>query len=155
MITKEQILNLIQPQLEEDECYLVSLKVGANNAISVEVDSFNSVTIDYCVKISRLIEGSLDREAEDFELEVASPGLSQPFKVFQQYLKNIGNEVEIFPKNEKPLKGILISADEKSISIQYSEKKAVEGKKKKETVEVKREISFDEILKTQLVISFK
>ncbi|MFC0877703.1 ribosome assembly cofactor RimP [Saccharicrinis sp. FJH2] len=155
MITKDQIENIISEKLVQDDVFIVDLNVTASNKITLHIDSDTGVDIDYCVAVSRLIEGSFDRETDDFDLEVSSAGLSQPFKVFRQYKKNVGKDVTVTPKNGKPLTGLLKSVNEDGIELQTTEKLAIEGKKKKEIVDVVHKLSFDEIAKTEVVIKFK
>ena len=83
MISTELVYSFIEEKLKEDDVFVVELKVSKSNQITVLIDSDSGVNISYCVDISRLIEGSLDREEEDFELEVSSPGVG-PFKVWRQ-----------------------------------------------------------------------
>lgn len=155
MITKEQIENVIADKLSKDDVFIVDLNVTTSGKITLHIDADEGVNIDYCVEISRLIEGSLNRDEEDFELEVSSAGLSQPFKVFRQYKKNIGNDVTVTPKDGKPLTGVLKSVSEEGIELETEEKVAVEGKKKKTVVPVLHKFSFDNIAKAEVVIKFK
>lgn len=155
MIDEKKIFNIIDGIVKEKDAYIVDLKVSASNKIIVEVDSFDSVTIDDCVEISRLIENNLDREKEDFELEVSSPGLSVPFKVWQQYQKNMGEEVETVLKNGSKIKGILTEVTDEAVVLEETKKQKVEGKKKKQTVVEKHQLTFDQIKSTKVVIKFK
>ncbi|MCW3787192.1 ribosome assembly cofactor RimP [Plebeiibacterium sediminum] len=154
MITKEQISTLIQEKLEADDCFLVDLKISTGNKITVLIDSMSGISIDYCIQISRLIEGSLDREVEDFELEVSTPGLGQALKVKQQYVKNIGREVEVTLLNAAPHKGILTEVTENGFTIEEEKKVKIEGKKKKELKIFSHNYTFDEIKSVKVVISF-
>jgi ribosome maturation factor RimP len=94
MIDKTKIADLVAGKLEEN-MFLVDISVSTNNVIHVEIDCFTGLTIDQCVAFSRHIESGLDRDNQDFELQVSSPGAGQPFKVWEQYRKNIGREVEL------------------------------------------------------------
>ncbi len=154
MITKEQINTLIQEKLVADDCFLVDLKISTGNKITVLIDSLSGINIDYCIQISRLIEGSLDREVEDFELEVSTPGLGQALKVHQQYVKNIGREVEVTPLNAAPHKGILTEVSENGFTVEEEKKVKIEGKKKKELKIFSHNYTFDEIKSVKVVISF-
>ncbi|MCW3805078.1 ribosome assembly cofactor RimP [Plebeiibacterium marinum] len=154
MITKELINTIIEEKLTSDECYLVDLKVSAGNKITVLIDSLIGINIDYCIQISRLIEGSLDREVEDFELEVSTPGLGQAFKVHQQYVKNIGRDIEVIPLEGAPLKGKLTEVSDECFTIQEEKKVKIEGKKKKELKTFSHNYKFDEIKSAKLIISF-
>jgi len=105
--------------------------------------------------MSRHVESMLDREEADFELLVSSPGLDQPFKVIQQYHKNIGREVSVVKTSGEKLKGLLSKVDEESISIEFTTKEKIEGKKKKEVVTHLQSIAMSEIKETRIIISFK
>jgi len=154
MIDKEKILNLVNEKLEE-EMFLVDVAVNTANVIHVEVDSFNGLSIDQCVAISRHIEASLDRESEDFELQVSSPGAGQPFKVNEQYRKNLGRELEVTLAGGSVLKGLLAEATESGIVIETSVKEKPEGSSRKLLVTKKQQVSFEEIEKARVIISFK
>jgi len=143
MITETQIRQLVLEKIQGTNQFLVEAKVAGGNKISVMVDSPEGMPIKAVVEISRHIEGSFDREKEDFELTVSSPGLDLPFKVLQQYLKYVGKEVEVKAANGKKVQGILLSADEEGIVVKTSEKKKIEGKKKKELVVTQHVFKFD------------
>lgn len=139
MISEELIKQLVSEKIEGTNYFLVEAKVGAGNKISVLVDGEEGIPIKGIVGVSRQIEGSLDREKEDFELVVSSPGLDQPFRVLKQYLKYIGKKVEVKTGDGKKIQGLLISADEEGIVLETSEKVRLEGKKKK-VLEVKQHV---------------
>ena len=152
MITKEKIQYLIEEVLSEEQ-FIVDITVGSGNSISVQVDSDSGISIGRCVEISRHIEHNLDRETEDFSLEVSSPGLTSPFKVLRQYLKNIGREVEVVTVDGEKQKGTLKSADSESFEIEVVVKEKVDGVK----VDVPRLVvySYDQIKTVKIIISFK
>lgn len=151
MILKENIQNLVEQVLSNDQ-FLVDITIGTGNVISVEVDSDMGISIGECVQISRHIEGELDRESEDFALEVTSPGLTKPFKVLRQYLKNIGREVEVVNLAGEKQKGVLKSADLNGFELEISVKEKIERVK----VIVPKIIvySFDQVKTVKIVISF-
>jgi len=96
MIDKQQVISIAEKWLNTKEGYfLVDVDVTPDNRIVVEIDQAEGVWIDDCVDLSRFIESSLDRDVEDYELEVGSAGIGQPFKVLQQYINHIGQEVEV------------------------------------------------------------
>jgi ribosome maturation factor RimP len=154
MIDREKILNLVNGKLEES-MFLVDVSVNAANVIQVEIDSFTGLTIDQCVAVSRHIEASLDRESEDFELQVSSPGAGQPFKVIEQYRKNQGRELEVTLAGGSVLKGLLAEATESGIVIETSVKEKPEGSSRKLLVTKKQQVPFEEIEKARVIISFK
>lgn len=154
MIDREKIVQLTGGKLEED-MFLVDVTVTPMNVIHVEVDSFSGLTIDQCVAISRHIESNLDRETEDFALEVSSPGADQPFKVPQQYTKNKGREVEVMTLDGTILKGILTDSNAGGIVIHAAVKEKQEGSNRKKLVEKDISLPYSEIKKTRVIISFK
>jgi ribosome maturation factor RimP len=155
MITQQHISDLAAAKLSEGSSYLVDVNIGPGNRILVTIDNEQGVGIRECVAVSRWIESQLDRETEDFSLEVSSPGLDQPFKVFRQYLKNIGREVEVKQTDGKKFSGILVAADEQTgIILEEEKREKVEGKKTKQLVKHRYEIPFITIKETIIVIKF-
>lgn len=158
MISKENITRLAQERIDELDkgLYLVDIVINNGSQIQVEIDSLaGGVGIDDCVSVSRNIEHNLDREVQDFELQVSSPGLDKPFKVKQQYTKNIGRDVKVVFKDVGSVEGKLIDADDNGITVQTVKKEKLEGKKKKIEVVEDQKIDFDKIKETKLIISFK
>jgi ribosome maturation factor RimP len=156
MISKKRIIELAQERIDEldNGNYLVDVSVSAKNMILVKLDNLNQgVSIKDCVSVSRNIEHNLDRETQDFELKVSSPGLDQPFMVYEQYLKNIGKTVELVSK-DLSLKGELIKVSPEEIELKQTETIKNKTTKKKETLETVHNIKMDDIKETRLVISF-
>ena len=118
MITKEKIEDVISRIIKEKNAFIVDIKISTSNKINIEIDSIDGFNIDNCVEVSRLIESSLDRDVEDFELEVASAGLSESFKVIQQYQKNLGEEVETITKEGVKIKGALSNVSDDGFEIE-------------------------------------
>lgn len=156
MIAQEQLKTIISEYLEsESEFYLVDLKITPDNRIMVEIDTFEGVSLDDCVKIHRFIESKLDREIEDYELEVSSAGISEPFKVIQQYEKNIENEVEIVLKDGKKISGLLVEVEPEKIKLEIQKSVKLEGAKRKTTIVEAININLSDIKTTKLIIHFK
>lgn len=156
MIDKQQVIDIAQKWLEgKKDYFLVDVEVTQDNRITVEIDQAEGVWIDDCVELSRFIESSLDRDIEDYELEVGSAGIGQPFKVLQQYINHIGQEVEVLPKSGSKLKGTLVSADEKGFVLMTEQKQQVEGSKRPKKVEVEIPFGHDEVKYVKYVISLK
>ena len=155
MISESHIRKLIEEKIADTEYFLVDLTVSAANAINVEIDSPEGVKISDCVTVSRHIESNLDREENDFELSVSSAGVGRPLKVFQQFEKNVGKEVEVILSNGNKLQGEMVEASEDKITLKTSRKERIEGKKKKETIIENKDIPMDEIKETKVIISFK
>ncbi len=154
MITKEQIWDIIRDKLEEDDVYIVDLSVGTGNQIYVSIDAYAGINISYCVDISRMIEGSFDRDEEDFELTVTTASLSEPFKVWRQYKKNEGKEVKVSLKDGQRLTGVMKQVEKDFIVLETSSRVKVEGKKKKQTLVEEHKLGFEQIKATEIVIKF-
>ena len=154
MISKDFIKEIIEKELTDDDQFIAELKIDSQNRISVFVDSLSGFSIDDCVKISRAIEGNLDREVEDFELQVSTPGLELPFRVPQQYFKNIDREIEVKCKDGKKYQGVLTNITDDSFTITYTEMVKVEGKKKKQEVTQTPTFKMNEG-ETKVIVSFK
>ena len=154
MIEKNIINSLVEEKLKGTDYYLVDVSVSSDNMISIEIDNDNGVCIDDCVALSRFVEENLDREKEDFELEVGSSGITSPFKVVRQYLKNIGKEVEMLLKSGIKLTGILKDADENGATITIEKKVKAEGSKRKATFEEDLTYLYNEIKQTKYIIRF-
>jgi ribosome maturation factor RimP len=154
MISTTLVRGLAEKKLEDTGNYLVEVTVSPMNKIRVTIDNFKGISIQECVEVSRFIEEQLDRETEDYELEVSSPGLDQPFKVLQQYKKYTGREVEVKFADGQKAEGKLISANEKEIEIEQSVKEKVDGKKGKQLVTKNISIPFEQIKETKIIIKF-
>ena len=155
MIDRNVILQLVEEKLASTEMFLIDVEVKTGNVIVVEIDSDEAVSIDDCVALSRWLEEHLDRDKEDFELEVGSAGITSPFKVLRQYVKNIGNEVEILLKAGVKLTGVLKEADENGIVVTVEKQVKPEGAKRKITVQEDQSYTYDEIKYTKYLIRFK
>lgn len=155
MIDKHLIEKLVEEKLASSSNYLVDVTVQPDNVIVVEIDNDDSVCIDDCVELSRYLEDHLDRDVEDFELEVGSAGITSPFKVLRQYQKNIGNEVEVLLTAGTKLTGVLKSADENGIVLTVEKQVKPEGAKRKVTVEEDQPYTYQGIKYTKYLIRFK
>jgi ribosome maturation factor RimP len=140
MIQQEFVEKLVSEVLAE-EFFLIEVSVKKGNVIEVIIDGDNGVSIQKCVDVSRQIEQNLDREADDFELSVFSAGLGNPFKVYRQYVKNIGKSVEVRMAGETPVIGVITNVDEAGFDMEAKVLVKEEGKKKK--VEVVKSMRFD------------
>ena len=155
MISKDSIYQAVEEFLAATDYFLVDIKVTQDNRVLVEIDSFEGVSIDFCAELNRHIESQFDREVEDFELEVSSAGLTEPFKVTKQYEKNIGNEVEVLTKAGKKLSGILTEVHEDNFILQTERSEKPVGAKRKMTVLENLTFSYEEIKYTKYIIRFK
>ncbi len=157
MIERKRIIELAQERIDELDkgLYIVDATVSPSNAINVEIDCMEGgVAIVDCMSISRNIEHNQEEDVE-FELLVSSPGLDKPFKVQQQYIKNIGKDVTVIFKEHGSITGTLKEVDDNKILVETSSKERLEGKKKKVLVVKQNEIPFSQIKETRVVISFK
>lgn len=154
MIDKEIVKRLVEEKLD-DNMFLVEITVNGRNVINVFVDSYEGLTIEQCINISRHVEHSFDREGEDFELQVSSPGLSEKFKVKEQYIKYVGRAIDVATVFDTELEGVILSAGEEGIILETSSREIVEGHKKKQLVIKQHHFKYDEIKSAKAVISFK
>lgn len=154
MINESLIKSIIDEKLQQDGMYVVELAVNAGNKIVVVIDHKEGVPISYCIELSKLIDGQLNRDEEDFELEVASAGIGQPFKVKEQYEKNIGRDVEVLSLDGKKFSGSLVSVSDEGFDVEVEEKVKIEGKKRKELQVKTVSCKFDEVKQVKDIISF-
>jgi len=155
MILKDSIYQIVDSYLIDTDYYLVDIKTTSDNRISVEIDSFKGVSIDFCAELNKHIEAQFDREVEDFELEVSSAGLTEPFKVTKQYEKNIGNEVETLTKTGEKYNGILAEVRESEFVLEIEKMVKPEGSKRKVSVIENLAFKYEEIKYTKYIIRFK
>ena len=155
MIDRQQVIDLTNEWLADKEYFLVDVVIGKDDKITVEIDHAEGVWIEDCAELSRHIENGLNGEADDYELEVGSAGLGQPFKVLQQYQNHIGMEVEVLTKDGKKLKGILKEATEEAFTVSVSKKEKKEGAKRPVLVEDDMRFTYDSIKYTKYIIKFK
>lgn len=155
MIDAAHVREIAEAQMEGTDLFVVEVRVTPANEIVVTVDSDTQVGIDRCVELSRSIEEALDRDQEDFELTVMSAGIGQPLKYLRQYRKLIGSPVEVVLKDGGKIVGKLVDASDNQIVVEYEERVTVEGKKRKQLVTTRRELSLDEIKSTCEYLDFK
>lgn len=120
MISEQYIKDLTTQHLEGSDRFIVSVVVKSDNRIRIFIDSDSRVLIEHCIELSKFIEAQLDRDSEDFELNVSSAGLDQPYKLSRQYIKNIGREVSVLLKDNQKVNGTLVAADAEGFSVKES-----------------------------------
>ena len=153
MISKQKIADLIEEHLVGSDKFLVEFNVSTANKIIVFIDGDHGVTISDCIALSRHIESNLDRETEDFELDVSSAGLDLGLRVKRQYVKNIGKNIDIKLNDNTKITGLLKGVDDDFITIELPLNKK---KKKSEIAEdLIKSIEFKNIKETKVVIIFK
>lgn len=155
MIDKNVVKKLVDEWLQDKEYFLVDIEISQDDRIVVEIDHADGVWIEDCVALSRFIEEHLDRDEEDYELEVGSAGLGQPFKVPQQYINFIGKDVEVLNADGKKLKGLLKAVDGNNFTVAVEEKVTVEGKKRPQKQLVDHVFQMDKVKYTKYIITFK
>ncbi len=154
MIDKKVVTQIVNEWLEDKDYFLVDVNVSADNCIVVEIDHADGVWIEDCVSLSKYIESRLDRDKEDYELEVGSAGLGQPFKVARQYTCHIGHEVEVADCEGHRLRGILKSVQGKEFVVVATEKVQVEGRKRPVKMDVEHTFHMDQVAYCKYVIKF-
>lgn len=155
MIQKEKVINLVKEAIEENpELFLIDLKFLADNKISIEVDGDQGVTLKECIRISRGIENNLDREIEDFSLEVASPDIANPLKVNRQYIKNINRILTLKLKDNTTIEGVLKNVTDNEIELEWKTREPKPLGKGKVTVIKNSTVPFSNILEAKVKIIF-
>ncbi|WP_300726418.1 ribosome assembly cofactor RimP [uncultured Bacteroides sp.] len=155
MIDKNVVTRIVDEWLEGKDYFLVDVTVSPDDKIVVEIDHAEGVWIDDCVELSRYIESKLNREEEDYELEVGSAGIGQPFKVLQQYMIHVGKNVEVLDKSGKKWIGVLVDANNENFTVTVETKIKPEGAKRPKLVEQNVTFTYDEIKYTKYLISFR
>lgn len=155
MIDKKAVKEIVEKWLEDKEYFLVDVEISSSNCIVVEIDHADGVWIEDCAALSRYIEENLSRDAEDYELEVGSAGLGQPFKVPQQYQNFVGKEVEVLDADGTKKSGVLKSVEGNDFVVTVNEKVMVEGKKRPIKMDVDHTFQMDKVKYCKYLISFK
>ncbi len=154
IMLKNRVKELLDVALQEDRSiFLIDFTITLDNKINVVIDGDNGVTVKDCVRVSRAIEHNLDREEEDFSLEVASAGAASPLVMPRQYKKNVGRKVEVETESAS-YEGNLTFANEEFITVEWKAREPKPVGKGKITVQKKREIPFSEIKKAKVVLKF-
>jgi len=156
MITKEIIQAQVEEWLKKGDYFLVDIQMdGGDDRIVIEIDCADGVWIEDCAELSRFLQEQLGDELGDYELEVGSAGLGQPFKVAQQYINHVGDQVEVLTADGKKLTGTLKEVDGRLFTVTTQEKQVPEGKKRPVKVDVDRQFSMDEVKSTRYLLEFK
>lgn len=155
MIDKNVVKKLVEEWLDGKEYFLVDLDISPDDKITVEIDHADGVWIEDCAKLSQYIEDHLSRDEEDYELEVGSAGLGQPFKVHQQYEIYVGEPVEVLDADGKKIRGVLKNVDGNLFTVAVNEKVKVEGKKRPVKMDVDHQYDMNTVKYTKYLISFK
>lgn len=154
MIDKNLVKSLVEEWLADKDYFLVDIQISNDDRIVVEIDHADGVWIEDCVELSKFIEERLSRDEQDYELEVGSAGLGQPFKVEQQYVNCIGKDVEVLTAEGKKVKGVLKAVDGRQFTVTVEEKVKVEGKKRPQLQKVDRDFSMDAVKYCKYLLKF-
>ena len=156
MITKETLKTLTEEWLQGQSGYfLVDIEMCDDDRIVIEIDHADGVWIEDCAALSRFLQEKVGEEMGDYELEVGSAGLGQPFKVEQQYVNHVGENVEVIDAEGKKLTGVLKAVEGRIFTITTQEKQIPEGKKRPVKVDVDKTYSMDEVRSTKYLLNFK
>ncbi|MFV0500288.1 MAG: ribosome assembly cofactor RimP [Bacteroidales bacterium] len=148
MIDKDKIIELANPAIDNTDMFIVDLKISKDNRISLVIDSDSGVKIQDCINVSRAIEGNLDREKEDFELNVMSFGVGEPLVLKRQYKKNLSREIRVIYNDSQVIEGELAEVNDDYIIVRPK------PKKKKDKIE-DINIAYQNIKEAKIIVSFK
>ena len=155
MAFKEKVEQLLKESLlEKPEIFLVDLTITDSFKIIISLDGDNGVNLQDCIDISRAVENNIDREEQDFSLEVASAGLSSPLKLVRQYKKNIGRSLKVKTTSSEEIEAKLVAADDEKITLEWEAREPKKVGKGKETVDKKAEILYENIKEAIVIVSF-
>lgn len=157
MIDKNVIKTAVDEWLAKGEYYLVDVEMTDDDRIVIEIDHADGVWIEDCADLSRFLQDKLGEELGEYELEVGSAGIGQPFKVIEQYRNHVGKEVEVLAADGKKLQGTLkeVSEDGSHFTVTVKEKQQVEGKKRPVLVDVDITFAISEVKYCKYLLNFK
>jgi len=157
MINKSVIKTAVEEWLQKGDYYLVDVEMSDDDRIVIEIDHADGVWIEDCADLSRHLQEALGEELDDYELEVGSAGIGQPFKVVQQYRNHVGKQVEVMTADGKKMQGELkaVSDDDTTFTIATREKQHVEGKKRPVVVDVEKTFGIADVKYCKYVLNFK
>ena len=155
MINKESNQTWTEEWLQGNDYFLVDVIFGADDRFVIEIDHADGVWIEDCAELSRFLQEKLGDELGEYELEVGSAGLGQPFKVAQQYQNHIGDTLEVLGADGKKVQGVLKSVEGRDFTLTIREKQKQEGKKRPVLVDVDKTYSMDHIKYAKYLLAFK
>ena len=155
MIERNTVKTVVEEWLSGNDYFLVDVTFTPDDRIVVEIDHADGVWIEDCAELSRFMQERLGEELGDYELEVGSAGIGQPFKVEQQYLNHIVKDVEVLDAEGKKVQGVLKQVDGRDFVVTVKEKQKLEGKKRPQLVDVDKTFNMDNIKYTKYLLSFK
>ena len=155
MINKEVVKTFVEEWLQGNDYFLVDIIFGNDDRIVIEIDHADGVWIEDCAELSRFLQEKLGDELGEYELEVGSAGLGQPFKVAQQYQNHIGDTLEVLGADGKKVQGVLKSVEGRDFILTIREKQKQEGKKRPILVDVDKTYSMDHVKYAKYLLAFK
>ena len=155
MIDKKVVVTAVEEWLKDNDYFLVDVMFAEGDKIVVEIDHADGVWIEDCAELSRFLQEKLGEELGEYELEVGSAGIGQPFKVQQQYVNYIGEEVEVLDLEGKKITGVLKSVDGENFVVTVTEKQKLEGKKRPVMVEMDKTYNMKQVKYTKYLLNFK
>ena len=155
MIERNTVKTVVEEWLSGNDYFLVDVTFTPDDRIVVEIDHADGVWIEDCAELSRFMQERLGEELGDYELEVGSAGIGQPFKVEQQYANHVGKDVEVLDAEGKKVQGVLKQVEGRNFVVTVKEKQKLEGKKRPQLVEVDKTYNMDNIKYTKYLLSFK
>ena len=157
MIDKNTVAKAVEEWLQKGDYYLVDLEMTADDRIVIEIDHADGVWIEDCVDLSRCLQERLGEALGDYELEVGSAGIGQPFKVVQQYRNHVGKDVEVLASDGKKFQGVLksVSDDDARFVVTVKEKQQVEGRKRPVVVDVDKTFAIGDVKYCKYMLNFK
>jgi len=153
MISETRVKELVEEKIKGTELFIVEVKVSGGNRIAIAIDRPTKLNVGDCAEVSRYVEAGLNRDVEDFELTVSSPGLDLPLRVLKQYEKYTGRNIRVVLKDGRLLRGKMTAANEDGIMLElFRENKK---KNKEQTINETVNLKYPEIKETKIEISFK
>lgn len=155
MLDKKEIISLVEKAVEGTDAFIVSVTVSSANDIVVELDSATGIDLDFCAEVTRLLNEALDRDVEDYSLEVGSASLTAPFKVRGQYEKHLGDDVELITRDGKKLRGVLTAVGDDDFTVEITRKVKEEGKKRPVMVAQPETFAYGQVKEVKYCLDFK
>ena len=155
MIDKNVVETIVEEWLQKGDYFLVDISMSPDHRIVVEIDHADGVWIEDCAELSRFVQERLGEELDDYDLEVGSAGLGQPFKVARQYVNHVGKDVEVLTAEGRKVQGVLKDVDGDRFTVTVREKQKVEGKKRPVMADVDYEYDMNNVKYTKYLLSFK
>lgn len=155
MAFKEKVKELInQAMTEHNELFLIDYTISTDYKVTINIDGDHGVTLQDCIDVSRIVENNLDREEQDFSLEVASAGATSPLKLPRQFKKNIGRKLKVVTLSQDKYEATIVDADETHVFLEWKAREVKPIGKGKVTVEKKEAVAYDQIKEAIVIITF-